>query len=289
MPLIENRPTLSLEKVMYAADFSPISDCAGRYAKGLAQRFGSKVQIAHVFPCYEDLTSDAVKADQRVRRQQLIERQHEFSAAGIETQNVNSSEYPVPSALLLIETQFRPDMIIIGTHSKSTFDRLLIGSTAEHLIRNAQSPVLTVGPKVKPPADGPVTFERIVFASDFSDSSIVAGGVALGFAQEYGAHLWICHIVGDRPSSQTPSSAHANDFQKELERRVPREAYDWCRPECTVDYGSPAKGILRLAERVHADLIVMGARTPSYWLTHLHRGVTQEVLAQAGCPVVTVR
>src|SRR5215469_6320007 len=125
MPLIENRPTLSLEKVMYAADFSPISDCAGRYAKGLAQRFGSKVQIAHVFPCYEDLTSDAVKADQRVRRQQLIERQHEFSAAGIETQNVNSSEYPVPSALLLIETQFRPDMIIIGTHSKSTFDRLL--------------------------------------------------------------------------------------------------------------------------------------------------------------------
>lgn len=289
MPVIENRPTLSIENVMYAADFSPIADCAGRYAKGLAQRFGSKVHIAHVFPSYEDLASDSVKADQRERRQRLAERQCEFSAAGVDTQTFNSSEYPLPTALLLMERQLGPDLIVIGTHSKSSLDRLLIGSTAEHLIRNAVSPVLTVGPNVKPPKEGPLTFERIVFASDFSDPSNVAKSLALAFAQESGAHLWICHIVSNQEDSQNPTNARASDFRKELERLVPREAYDWCSPEYTVEYGSPAKGILGLAERVHADLIVMGARTRSFWLTHVQRGVTQEVLAQANCPVLTVR
>src|SRR6185437_7384856 len=158
-----------------------------------------------------------------------------------------------------------------------------------HLIRNAQSPVLTVGPNVKPPAEGPLTFERIVFASDLSNPSNIAKSVALGFAQESGAHLWICHIVSNQADGGTPLNAKDTEFRKELERLIPREAYDWCNPEYAVDYGSPAKGILDLAERVHADLIVMGARTQSFWLAHLHRGVTQEVLAKATCPVLTVR
>lgn len=288
MPVIENRPALSFENVMYAADFSPVADCAGRYAKGLAQRFGSKVHIAHVFPSYEDLTSDDVRADQRLRRQRLTERQHEFSAVGIDTQTFNSTDYPLRNALLLIERELGPDLIIAGTHSKSSLDRFLIGSTAEHLIRNAKSPVLTIGPNVKPPAEGPLTFERIVFASDFSDPSNIARSLALAFAQESGAHLWICHIVSNRSDGQTSTKSRESDFRKELERLVPQEAYDWCSPEYTIEYGSAAKGILGLAERVHADLIVMGARTRSFWLTHIHRGVTQEVLAQATCPVLTV-
>lgn len=40
--------------------------------------------------------------------------------------------------------------------------------------------------------------------------------------------------------------------------------------------------------RVNADLIIMGARQRSFWLTRLHRGVTQDVLAQAACPVLWV-
>jgi len=45
---------------------------------------------------------------------------------------------------------------------------------------------------------------------------------------------------------------------------------------------------LAVAEKVKADLIVMGPRKHSFWLTHVRRGVTLEVLAQATCPVLTV-
>ena len=41
-------------------------------------------------------------------------------------------------------------------------------------------------------------------------------------------------------------------------------------------------------EKVRADLIVMGPRKRSFWLTHVKRGVTLDVLARAKCPVLTV-
>ena len=58
--------------------------------------------------------------------------------------------------------------------------------------------------------------------------------------------------------------------------------------ELEIAFGAPAESILALAEKVKADLIVMGPRKHSFWLTHVKRGVTLEVLAQATCPVLTV-
>ena len=56
----------------------------------------------------------------------------------------------------------------------------------------------------------------------------------------------------------------------------------------TIGEGDPANAILALAAEVNADLIVLGARRSSFWLTHVERGVSLEVLAQAHCPVLTI-
>jgi hypothetical protein len=69
---------------------------------------------------------------------------------------------------------------------------------------------------------------------------------------------------------------------------IPESSYDRCSPECVVELGNSADAILRLAERVQADLIVLGARRASFWLTHIERGLTPEFLARAVCPVMTV-
>jgi nucleotide-binding universal stress UspA family protein len=55
-----------------------------------------------------------------------------------------------------------------------------------------------------------------------------------------------------------------------------------------VKHGDVSEAILSLAVRVKADLIVLGARHSSFWLTHVARGLTSELLAQATCPVMTV-
>lgn len=289
MPVIENIPALSLDKILYGADLSPIANGAGKYAKGLAQRFGSKVHIVHVYPGSDESAGEAIRLERLARRRNLVQQENDFRASGIDAHTLGSIECPVSSALELMEKQLGPDLIVIGTHSKSSLDRLLIGSTAEHLIRNARCPVLTVGPNAKHPCGGPLVFERIVFAADFTPSSNMARSVALGFAQDANAHLWICHVVNTRQENSLLPHPVGCDFRNELENLFPPEAYDWCSPTFTIEYGNPAEAILDLAERVNADLIVMGARTRSFWLTHLHRGVTQDVLAGANCPVLTVR
>src|SRR5215469_1128835 len=283
MPVVDSRPVVSLNKIMYATNFSPVADQAGNYVKALARQFGSTVEIVHALHSVEEDPSLPIREMQKEYARRLNKKQDEFRAVGIKTCVSQSSEYPMASALLLMERQSAPDLIVAGTTSKSAVDRFLLGSTAEQLIRDAKAPVLTIGPNVRPPKDGPVTFEKIVFAADFSDASNKAAGIALALAQDTGAYLWIVHVAG-------AESNHAGQraFQEQLSRHIPQEAYEWCVPECTVEHGKPAEAILEVANRVKADLIVMGARQRSFWLMHLRRGVTQDVLAQASCPVLTV-
>lgn len=40
--------------------------------------------------------------------------------------------------------EFGADLIVIGTHSRTGLDRLLMGSVAEHVVRHAEVPVLVV-------------------------------------------------------------------------------------------------------------------------------------------------
>lgn len=284
MPVID-RPAVSLGKIMYATDFSPVAERAGEYVRALATRFGSTVEVAHAFHSVEDTSSLPITEMRKQHTQRLAESLHEFQAAGIETRASQSSEYPLVGALLLLERQFGPDLMVMGTTSKSALDRFLLGSTAEHLIREALCPVLTVGPNAKPPKKGSLVFERIVLAADFSDASNKAAGLALALAADSGAHLSVVHVT---PDGKANGETQERAFREELSRLVPEAADDWCALEYNVEHGNPAQAILNIANKANADLIVMGARHRSFSLLHLHRGVTQDVLAQASCPVLTV-
>ena len=49
MPLIEERVSVSVKKILLATDFSSVSEKAAAYARALARRFSSTVEVAHVF------------------------------------------------------------------------------------------------------------------------------------------------------------------------------------------------------------------------------------------------
>lgn len=287
MPVIDDRPTVSLNKIMYATNFSPVANQAGNYVKALARRFGSTVEIVHALHSGDDDPSLPARELQKEFARRLNKKQNEFREVGINAFFTQSNEYPSAGALLLMERQSAPDLIVAGTSSKSALDRFLLGSTAEQLIREAVSPVLTIGPNATPPKDGPLVFERILFATDFSDASNKAAGIALALAQDSGARLLIVHVPANE-SNHVIDKEGERAFMEKLARHIPQEAYEYCAPEYAVEHGKPAQAILNVANRMHADLIVMGARQRSFWLIHLRRGVTQDVLAQAACPVLTV-
>jgi nucleotide-binding universal stress UspA family protein len=211
-----------------------------------------------------------------------------LSSAGVVTRTVSLEAHRPAPALLQVAKDHHVDLLVAGTQSKSGLERLLLGSTAEQLVRNAECPVLTVGPQAREPEDAPLVFRTIIYATDFSAEAATAAVYALSFAESSQARLYCCYVRPLDPEGPAVAELRDSAFQKALQRMIPESSYDWCSPESVVEHGDAATAILKLAERVHADLIVLGARRASFWLTNIERGLTPRLLAAAACPVMTV-
>jgi len=292
MPLLTEPVMLALDKILLATDFSRTSDIAASYAKALAFRFSSIVEIAHILDSSPATSFEAIAPAVDDRRQiageNLEHLRKDFCASGIKVQITLQEGRQTDASLLSIANEQRVDLIVAGTQSKSILERLILGSTAEQLIRKATCPVLTVGPNAKPAGNAPLAFQSIVYATDFSAEASKASTYALSFAQDSGARLYFCHVLDEQTTNSAQKKSSDKAFRAALKKMIPESAYDWCTPECVVEHGNPSKAILELAARIQADLIVLGARKASFWLTHIDQGLTPDLLAQATCPVMTV-
>jgi nucleotide-binding universal stress UspA family protein len=281
----------SVEKILFATDFSAVSNNAASYAKALARRFSSSVEIAHVFDpasvrSYEEpIVSRTEEERRRLVEDQLERLREDFSALGINTRTISREGHRASVSLLKIVTEQRIDLIVAGTHSKSGMERRVLGSTAEQLIRSVACPVFTVGPHAKQPP--PLFFEHIVYATDFLLEAAKAAVYALSFAEDSGAHLYVCHVIGKQEESTSMRQIPESAFHSALKQMIPNSSYDWCNPECVVAHGEATEGIIELAARVHADLIVLGAHKDWSWLTPEDRGIVPSVWSRATCPILT--
>jgi nucleotide-binding universal stress UspA family protein len=281
----------SIERILFATDFSATSNNAASYARVLARRFSSSVEIAHIFEpaplkSYDEPVVSRTEEEQRRLIEGKLEHLREdFSALGIDARTESREGHRASVGLLKIVTEQRIDLIVAGTQSKSGVERRIVGSTAEQLIRSAPCPVFTVGPHAKQPP--PLFFEQIVYATDFLLEAAKAGFYAVSFAEDSGAHLYVCHVLGKQEASGGIRKVPDSAFYSALKQMIPDSSYDWCKPECVVEHGDAAEAILQLAERVHADLIVLGAHKDWSWLTPDDRGIVPSVWSRATCPILT--
>ncbi len=294
MPISQERVLLALDTIMLASDFSPSSERAAAFAKALARRFGSTIEIAHVLdPSSVDSYEEAIMPEMLDERRQFdaerLERMKEsFVAGSFSTRTVLLESHQVVAALLKAAKRDNVDLIVAGTDSKTGMKRMLLGSTAEAILRHAECPVLTVGPNAELPLDGPLSFKKVLFATDFSEAASRAAMFALAFAEEGGARLCFCHVLGAYPGSQREAPIIDEMFKTALASMIPENSYEWCSPDCTLEHGQAVQGILSAARRLGADLIVLGPRKGSFVVGHLDHGLTPDLLAAATCPVLTV-
>jgi nucleotide-binding universal stress UspA family protein len=176
------------------------------------------------------------------------------------------------------------DLIILGTRGKHGLKKLVLGSGAEQIFRQADCPVLTVGPGVDPRTGDVAAFRHIVFATDFSAGSLHALPYALSLAEENQASLSFLHVMPMVIPQQ--QDAVAETIRKRLQTLIPPEAEDWCHPEPVVSFEFPAEGILHVAEQRCADLIVMGGYGHSRLSELAFGGVTRTLLGEMTVPVL---
>jgi nucleotide-binding universal stress UspA family protein len=191
------------------------------------------------------------------------------------------------------------DLIVMGTHGRSGFNRLLLGSVTEQLLRVAPCPVLTVGASAPAATAAAVSFERILCPIDFSPASLTALASALSLARAAGGAVTVIHAL-EYLDPEEPCEHVDFDIRERREHFVEHararlhalvaaEDTTWCDISEVVAVGRAYKVTLEHAATWPADLICMGAQGTGGLELMLYGSNTQHVLRTARCPVLTVR
>lgn len=295
MNAVETGRRIAVQNILFATDFSPFSDAALPFALSIAHQYGAKLYAAHVVSSdaylFVSPESWAASVEQYEEQQKLEVARLEERLRGVAHQ-VLTPVGEVWDVLFRLIRDHGIDLLVLGTHGRTGLKKLLMGSVAEKLFRQASCPVLTVGPHVVLPEKSVAEFNHVLFATDFSDESLAGLPYAISLAQEHQAHLSLLHVLEEPGAGTVDLEANAGFLRQRLQELIPRDAELWCHPEYFVEFGPPQERILEFAAERDVDLIVVGIRPPHGSLggsTHLGHRTAQHLVAHADCPVLTVR
>ncbi len=142
------------KKILFATDFSEISEYAFDYAVTLAGKFNSRLVIMHVINEPVDLRGfyvphisfDTIEHEIALSAEKMMDKfcsQKLKGYANYEKCTVSGIPY---EEIIKKADQDKVDLIIMGTHGRAGIDHFLFGSTAERVVRKAFCPVMTVRP-----------------------------------------------------------------------------------------------------------------------------------------------
>lgn len=292
MKAVQVRTRIALNNILFATDFSPAADAAAPFAIHIARSYGAKLYGVHVNPFdnYTAAAPDAWAAMAEAAERQTKEHAQRLSEQlkGVEHEAVigEGNTWEVMSNLI---KQKGIDLIVLGTRGRTGIGKVLLGSVAEQILRQAPCPVLTVGPHVTLQPEKAVKMREILYATDLAADFPAAAPYAISLAQENQAHLTLLYVIENQKTGELVHPAElAGSKLYKLRQLVPQGAELWCEPRYMVEQGTPAEKILEAADSQPADLIVLGAQ-PAKWLaTHLNAGTVHKVVSEAKCPVLTV-
>jgi nucleotide-binding universal stress UspA family protein len=303
------RETVVIEfrRVLCAVDLSEVSVRALAYAGAIATWYGARLTALHVVPTFEPVEVragalfDPVRILQPMPREEVLERLGEaLEAAGIAPGEATAAAGAGPAAETIVDQAVagNADLLVMGTHGRSGFDRLLLGSVAEKVLRRASCPVLTVPPHAPASSTAQVTLRHIVCPVDFSPAALQAVGFALDLARRAKATVTMLHAIEWLAEEEPRELVHFN--VPEFRRHLTESAHERLAAllgqepawqgvaEPLVAVGRAYREILRVAAEQGAELIVMGARGRGEPELTTFGSTTQQVVRAASCPVLTV-
>ncbi|HKO45618.1 MAG TPA: universal stress protein [Pyrinomonadaceae bacterium] len=292
---------INIERILCPVTLPPESDEALRYAVSLARTFNAELFLCHCAgpPSLVNFLTDT--NDHQSEQKELVEALTRVIGPvghGSPPWDVIVTESGKDTGETIVQTarQQRIDLIVMRSRRSPVVG--LLGSTAEHVSRNASCPVLVV--RMPSPKDEPeqreAGFRAILVAHDFSSSSELALSYGLSIAQKRKADLYLIHVLPEQEEDEPEiawgptalSSAYLHAARR-LQDSVPEEVYRKCRVTHVVRWGKPYREILAYAREQDADLICIGALGSDFGYEALFGSNADRVLRQATCPVLVAR
>ena len=297
---------IEFKQIICPVDFSDSSVRAFAHAAAIAHWYDAQLTVLHVVPTFEPIQvrgdlGDPVRVVTPMPREQVLEEMSRtLNVAAVSPRATPIAEAGDPRSTIIDQALSRnADLIVMGTHGRRGFKRMLLGSVTEAVLREAPCPVVTVPPHPAAGVSDAVTFKRILCPIDFSPSALQALGFALDLARQADGRVTLLHVLEWLAEEEPRASTHfsvpeyrrymVEDAQERLRNLVAEESRTWVEIDDLVVFGRAHREILRSAETKPADLIVMGAQGRGGIGLALFGSTTQQVLRGAMCPVLTVR
>jgi nucleotide-binding universal stress UspA family protein len=296
LPIPHGPASYSIKTILLATDFHGSSSIALECAMAFASHYGARLLIVHAF----ELTRAAMEAEllghaQSVSRKDRQSRLEAVAAkaqrAGI-TADVQLVEGEPAHAIGNAVKQYAADLLVLGTHGiHRGLSHLLIGSTTEALLQSTPCPALTVGTHVLGGVKLNLEIKKILYMSDFTREAAAAAPYAVLLGQEFGSPVDVCHLLPDSANHDLGVQKQLTSAYYEAIKRIfPGAGDDWGMSAYHLERsGALAQQILNRAKEDEAGLIVLGLKTESHLGQHLHGNIVYEILAEAVCPIITIR
>jgi nucleotide-binding universal stress UspA family protein len=211
-----------IQHILCPVDFSDFSRHAFDCAVGMARNYGADVTVLHVLPVPSLVPALPYGPEgpgpfgfETVGRERALVELKQFlnlDSVGVPVHFRIAEGPSVHNEILLQTSRLSADLVVMGTHGRSGFDRLMLGSAAEKTLRASRVPVLIVPPRTpEAPAFSRDAFRHVLCAVDFSQDSARALGYAVSLARRAGGDLTLVHVVEPIPLGYDPMRCDADD------------------------------------------------------------------------------
>jgi len=287
--------------VLAVTDFSEGSDEALRQAHGYARMTDAKLSVLHVIPNVMPATpflpsGSVSKTDDEIAMEQralddLATRTRDVTGRLREDVELAVRIGPVDVAAVSYAEEHHADVLVVGATGRTGLARLLLGSTAERVIRHAHCTVLVAR---KSPES-----ERVLAATDLSTAAMVAVERAQDEVIRRGGTLDLVHVMDFSslawPAAAGPLGGFSASIPPERIAQMRDLAMRSLREiggpgaELHVFEGSPKRGIVTVAEEIKCGLVVLATHGRT-GLARMALGSVAEAVARvAHCSVLVVR
>ncbi|MGA7366687.1 MAG: universal stress protein [Candidatus Sulfotelmatobacter sp.] len=295
---------MEIKVILCPIDFSEFSTRAYHYAASLAEHYRAKLAAQHIvefsrYPYAEYVASTGDYAEFcRGLRDGGRQKLREFVKAhtrGKFQPEIEVHDGAAADCILAFAQERKADLIVMGTHGRRGFDRLVLGSVTNRVMRRAPCPVLAIShlPNESANEDGEQRqahyLSRILFCTDFSENSERALSYAISVTEEYDAELILLHVLEQAPSLAAKTKAAIATATEKLDKLIPQAKRKTLKIKTVVRTGKPYQQIIQLVKEAQIDTVVMGVRGRGALDQAVFGSTTYRVLQLGSCPVLAVQ